>query len=217
MKKIKAIIFDLDGVLISTDHYHYLAWKKVADDLNISFDESVNHLLRGVSRLDSLDIILDYNNLQMSMEEKEQIAEEKNYYYKQYLENLSSSDVDKDIIKTLDALKRTGIKMAIGSSSKNAVFILKQTQLIDYFDVISDGRNIKQSKPNPEVFLKAAQHLLVDPVCCMVIEDAEAGIIAANKANMVSVGINHIAGSDLADYSVQNFNEIEDLVAKEFV
>lgn len=212
MKSVRSIIFDLDGVLISTDHFHYLAWKKVSDELNITFNETMNHLLRGVSRLDSLDIILEKNDLKLSKEEKEQIAEDKNLYYRQYLEKLTPQDVSDEVIETLEELKKLGLKLAVGSSSKNALYILEQTDLIHYFDAISDGCNITLSKPHPEVFLKAAQYLLEEPGRCMVIEDAEAGIIAANAANMVSVGINGVKDSKQADYSIDYFKDILSIV-----
>lgn len=207
-----AIIFDLDGVLVSTDHFHYLAWKKVADDLGIPFNDEINHHLRGVSRMDSLEIILKEGQLNLSKEEKEEIAEEKNRYYLHYLEEMSKSDVAPVVSQTLLKLKDLGIKLAIGSSSKNARFILTKTELMHYFDAISDGNNIAISKPDPEVFLKASEYLMEDPKNCVVIEDAESGIIAAKAANMYAVAMNYSGDFSLPDQTMTSFDQILEIV-----
>ena len=173
--KFKGIIFDLDGVLVHTDKLHYRAWKKIADECGILFNEGINNLLRGVSRMESLEIILrNYHGPALSQEEKEALAEEKNNYYKEELKSMTPDDVTAEVRETLAALKAAGIKIAIGSSSKNTKFILKQVGLDDVFDAVSDGTNITKSKPDPEVFLKAAEYIALAAEDCLVVEDAVA-------------------------------------------
>lgn len=180
--KIKGLIFDLDGVLVFTDKFHYQAWKTMADELGVYFDETINHRLRGVSRMDSLEIILErYEGPDLSLREKEKLAEKKNEIYRTLLESMTPDDVTKEVRDTLTKLREKGYKLAIGSSSKNAKFILEKVELKDAFDAISDGNNITKSKPDPEVFLKAAEYLGLPPKACMVVEDAEAGIEAAKR------------------------------------
>ena len=176
---VKTIIFDLDGVLVYTDRFHYLAWKKMADRIGIPFDETINNRLRGVSRMDSLEIILEKSTRKYTAEEKEDLAEEKNGYYKELLNKMSPADVRPEIREMLKELHERGYQLAIGSSSKNTKFILAQTCLTDAFDAISDGTNITKSKPDPEVFLKAAEYTQTAPGNCLVVEDAVAGIEAA--------------------------------------
>ena len=153
--KYKGIIFDLDGVLVHTDKYHYLAWKQIADRLGIYFDEKINNRLRGVSRMASLEIILAGSTKRFSAEQKEDLAEEKNSVYIQYLEDLTQKDLGEGVLQTLKELKAMGLKLAVGSSSRNAVLILKKTGIYGFFDVVSDGNNIVKPKPAPEVFIKA--------------------------------------------------------------
>lgn len=160
---VKTIIFDLDGVLVYTDKFHYLAWKKMADRIGVPFDETINNRLRGVSRMDSLEIILERSTRKYTQEEKEDLAEEKNGYYKEFLKKMSPADVRPEIRGMLKELHKRGYQLAIGSSSKNTKFILAQTQLTDDFDAISDGTNITKSKPDPEVFLKAAEYTQTTP------------------------------------------------------
>ena len=162
--KIKGLIFDLDGVLVFTDKFHYQAWKTMADELGVYFDETINHRLRGVSRMDSLEIILErYEGPDLSLREKEKLAEKKNEIYRTLLESMTPDDVTKEVRDTLTKLREKGYKLAIGSSSKNAKFILEKVELKDAFDAISDGNNITKSKPDPEVFLKAAEYLGLPP------------------------------------------------------
>ena len=163
MKKYNAVIFDLDGVICHTDKYHYQAWKAVADELGIYFDEEINNRLRGVSRMESFEIILERYEGEMSEEEKECWTTKKNDIYKELLKNMSPADLSTEVKETLDDLRANGHKLANGSSSKNARFILGQLGLGEYFDAISDGNNISKSKPDPEVFLKAAEMLGVMP------------------------------------------------------
>ena len=155
--KYKGIIFDLDGVICSTDEYHYRAWKALADKLGISFDRERNNLLRGVSRMASLDILLGDRRDVYSDRAKQEMAEEKNDLYRQMLGQMSPLDLEKEVRKTLFMIRKSGMRMAIGSSSKNTPYILDRIGLEEFFDAVSDGNNITRSKPDPEVFLKAAQ------------------------------------------------------------
>lgn len=213
--KRKGLIFDLDGVLVFTDKFHYQAWKTMADELGVYFDETINHRLRGVSRMDSLEIILErYEGPDLSLREKEKLAEKKNEIYRTLLESMTPDDVTKEVRDTLTKLREKGYKLAIGSSSKNAKFILEKVELKDAFDAISDGNNITKSKPDPEVFLKAAEYLGLPPKACMVVEDAEAGIEAAKKGGMYAAGIGEAAKSINADESLKTFSELVDIVDK---
>lgn len=205
----KAIIFDLDGVLVSTDELHYLAWKKIADSRGIYFDRQINHRLRGVSRMESLDIILErYQGDTLTDREKESLAEEKNEIYKGLLMTLTRDSIPMQTREVLSQLKKRGYRLAIGSSSKNAKRILQTTDLIDYFDAISDGTNIKHSKPNPEVFVQAANFLDIQPESCIVVEDSEAGIDAANAAGMFSVAMGDGKDYSKANLSIQSLDEL---------
>ena len=201
---IKGVIFDLDGVIVSTDHYHYLAWKKMADLENIPFDETINHRLRGVSRMESLNIILEQANKEYSQAEKEKLTEFKNELYKKSLDDLSANDLLPGIMDLLESLKSKGLKIAIGSSSKNAKKILQKIGLEHYFDAVSDGTNITKSKPDPEVFLIAAKRIGLDPKECAVVEDAHSGIEAAKAANMVAVATGDAKTSSLKDADLEN-------------
>ena len=207
--KYKAVIFDLDGVICFTDEYHYLAWKELADELNISFDRTINERLRGVSRMDSLEIILEkYTGPALSDEEKERLAIKKNDIYRKSLENMSEKDLSNEVREVLNTLRYKGLKLAIGSSSKNTKFILKQIGLENFFDAISDGTNITKSKPDPEVFLKAAEFVSEGPKDCLVIEDAEAGIDAAVAGGFESAGIGSAASYSKATYHLNSFKDI---------
>lgn len=204
----QGIIFDLDGVICSTDHYHYLAWKKLADRLGIYFDETINNRLRGVSRMASLDIVLERSAVAYSNEEKVAFAEEKNSRYRELLKNMSPADLTSEVKETLDALRTKGLKLGIGSSSKNTKFILSQIGLGDFFDKISDGTNITRSKPDPEVFLKAAEYLELSPEVCLVVEDAKAGIQAAIAAGMDSAAIGDAVQCGLATFNLTCFSDL---------
>jgi beta-phosphoglucomutase len=207
--KYKAIIFDLDGVICHTDHYHYLAWKQLADKLGVYFDEVINNRLRGVSRMESLEIILEkWNGEPLTPQQKEELASEKNEVYKALLREMSTQDLTQEVKGTLDQLRAQGLKLAIGSSSKNARLILTQIGLANYFDAISDGNNITQSKPHPQVFLMAADYIDEEPKYCLVVEDAKAGIDAAVAAGMDSAAIGDAYGYTLATYSVSMFSEL---------
>ena len=212
---MKGIIFDLDGVIIHTDHYHYLAWEKMASQFHLSFDEMLNHKLRGVSRMDSLNTIIKYNKASFSYEQKEMMADIKNTYYQSFLDELTEEDLDNEIKETLDELKAKGFKLAIGSSSRNAKRILKNIGLIDFFDAISDGTNIEKSKPDPEVFLKAAERLGLNPESCCVIEDADSGIQAAKNAGMLAIGYDNAKDSEQTDVKLETFSDLLDIIKKE--
>ena len=205
---MKAVIFDLDGVICFTDNYHYLAWKALADREGIYFDREINNLLRGVSRMASLDIILRRASKFYSQEEKEEMANYKNELYKTYLMKMSPKDLDDDVLYTLKSLKEKGYKIAIGSSSKNTKTILKQLQIIDMFDAISDGTNISHSKPAPEVFLKAAEMLNLKPSECYVVEDATSGIDAAKAGGFLSFGIGDAEKYKFVDYPIKKLSDI---------
>jgi len=209
---IKGVVFDLDGVICFTDEYHYLSWKTIADKEGIYFDRKINNRLRGVSRMASLDIILEKSNRTYSEEEKIALASEKNEIYKGYLAKMTPNDVSDDVSFTLKTLKEKGIKIAIGSSSKNTKLILKQIGLIDSFDEIVDGNDINHSKPDPEVFLCAAKKIKENPKDCLVVEDAYAGIDAANAGHFTSVAIGDAANYDKAKYKIKKLSDILNIV-----
>ena len=209
---MRALIFDLDGVLVFTDAFHYQAWKKMADRLGIYFDEKINNRLRGISRMDSLEIILEkYHGAPLSYAEKCALADEKNETYKKLLQTMSPDDVSQEVRKTLRELRCRGYKLAVGSSSKNTRFILAQTELEEAFDAVSDGTNITRSKPDPEVFLKAAMFLGERPGNCLVVEDAEAGIDAAKNGGMKAAGIGEASKYVRTDYPLQKISELLEL------
>lgn len=203
---IKAVIFDLDGVIVSTDDCHYCAWKKMADEEGIYFDREINNRLRGVSRMASLEIVLEKANREYSEKEKQEMAERKNNYYKDLICELTPNDILTGVTEKLDELKENGIKIAIGSSSKNTPIILKQIGLDNYFDAVSDGNNITHSKPDPEVFLKAAEMLGIAPEDCMIVEDADAGIEAGKRAGMKTLAVQ---GANGADFKAKNLAECD--------
>jgi len=205
---MRGIIFDLDGVICHTDTYHFWAWRAVAEGLNIPFDEKLNERLRGVSRAESLEIILKNGGVSLSDSEKAALIEEKNIIYRKFLQNITPTSLDNEVKETLLRLRDKGLKLAIGSSSRNAKFILQRLGLADFFDAISDGTNITKSKPDPEVFLKAADMLGENPQACLVVEDAEAGLQAAHAGGMKAAGIGTAAGNPLADYKLDNFGDL---------
>lgn len=200
---MELVIFDLDGVIVSTDAFHYKAWKSLANKYFFIFNEEINHLLRGVSRAESLKIILDVNGRDVDSETFEKMLDEKNDLYRSSLGMLDSTHILPGVNKLLKDLKENGIKVAIGSSSKNAPMILKQIGLAEAFDVIVDGNSLVHSKPHPEVFLKAAKALEISPDQCLVYEDASAGIEAAKAAGMYAIGVGNHQLID-ADYMVEN-------------
>ncbi len=204
----KGIIFDLDGVICHTDKYHYQAWKKLADRLGIYFDETINNRLRGVSRMESLNIILERADKTYTEQEKEAFATEKNEVYKELLKQMTPEELSPEVKDTLEELRNRGILLSIGSSSKNAGFILNRLGLGDFFDAVSDGNNISHSKPDPEVFLKAAEFLKLPASECLVVEDAEAGLLAAKNGGMDSAAIGDAVKSDLPQYKLKTFSDL---------
>ncbi|AIQ21951.1 beta-phosphoglucomutase [Paenibacillus sp. FSL H7-0737] len=210
---MRAVIFDLDGVLVSTDHFHYKAWKQIADRLNIPFDEDVNNRLRGVSRMESLDIILSgASDKQFTDEQKRSLAEEKNTIYRKFLEQLSPADILPGVTETLEGLKVKGVAAAVGSSSKNARFILEQVGLLDWFAVVVDGNQILRSKPDPEVFLLAASQLECDASACLVVEDAVAGVQAGVHAGMEVAAVGDAVNSKEATFTLQRIDQLLKLI-----
>ena len=205
---MKGIIFDLDGVIISTDEQHYQGWKALADQLGIPFDRETNNRFRGVSRMACMDIIEEISGRTFTQEEKIQHATWKNDYYRKLLEQMSPADLSEEVKTTLDALRAKGLKLAIGSSSKNAKFILERIGLADYFDAISDGTNITRSKPDPEVFLKAADFLGLEPTDCLVVEDAVAGVEAARAGGMKAAAVGDAASKNCGDYVLDTFSQL---------
>ena len=211
MRKYDAVIFDLDGVICSTDEYHYLAWKELADSLALPFDRQYNNKLRGVSRLESLNLILALGERQYSDEEKQAMAQKKNDTYRRLLEKMSPADVSDDVLSTLNELKRK-YPLAIGSSSRNTKFILSRIGLADFFDAVIDGNDISASKPDPEVFLKAADALSQRPSSCLVVEDAAAGIEAAVRGGFDSAGIGDASRIDGATYHIGRLSDLLDIL-----
>lgn len=208
----KAIIFDLDGVLCSTDKYHYMAWKQLTGRLGICFDRKINGRLRGVSRMDSLEIILGRSAGNYTDEEKQHFAEEKNNAYRRLLENISPEDLSDEVRHTLDELRHRGYLLAVGSSSRNTGYLLQRLCLADFFDAVADGTEISHSKPDPEVFLLAARKLKAEPSDCAVVEDARAGITAAKKAGMTALALGGDAkGCGIEDFDLTSFSGLLDI------
>ena len=205
---IKGVIFDLDGVIVSTDELHYKAWKRMAERENIYFDKTINNRLRGVSRMASLEIILERAKKSYSNEEKVELAKYKNDYYKMLLEDLTQKDILPGVLEILNSLEENGIKIAIGSSSRNAKTILKNIGLLEKFDAISDGTNITRSKPDPEVFQKAAEMLGLKPDESAVVEDALSGIEAAKNAGMIAFATGDAKSSPIKDYDFEDLLNI---------
>lgn len=207
-KRYGGIVFDLDGVICHTDKYHYRAWKAVADRMGIYFDETINNRLRGVSRMESLKIILERYDGTLADGEMEALAAEKNEIYRRLLAGMTPADLSGEVRRTLEGLRERGIRLAIGSSSRNARLILSRIGLGDYFDAVSDGNNITHSKPDPEVFLKAAQFLGLSPRDCLVVEDAKAGVEAAAAGGFDSAAIGDAARLRLATYDMERFSDL---------
>jgi beta-phosphoglucomutase len=202
-------IFDLDGVIVDTAKYHYLAWKNLANELGFEFTHEQNELFKGVSRKRCLEILLEIGGVKATQEQFDTWMIEKNVDYLQYIDKMDASEILPDVPKVLDFLKAKNIPIALGSASKNAKPILEKVNLLSYFDAIVDGNNVTKAKPDPEVFLIAADKLGVSPSRCVVFEDAVAGIQAANAANMVSIGIGDSNVLSEAKYNFNNFTEID--------
>jgi len=204
----KVFIFDLDGVIVDTAKYHYLAWRNLANELGFDFTEAQNEQLKGVSRVRSLEVLLDIGKIELSEDKKQKLLTEKNQEYLEYVDNMTADEILPGIKDVLYFLDKNNIKYALGSASKNAPQILKKVGLFERFTAIVDGNDVSKAKPNPEVFLIAAKKLNKSPNECIVIEDASAGVQAANRANMTSVGIGDKIVLSEADYIFANTNEL---------
>lgn len=206
---IKGVIFDLDGVIVSTDDCHYRAWQQMADRQGIYFDRHINERLRGVSRMESLQIILERAGRPYTSEEKETMAAEKNKAYKLLVRELTPKDILPGAMDTLNKLRTRGILLAIGSSSRNTPIILERIGLHGFFDAVADGNGIKNSKPDPEVFLLAAQKMKLPPAACLVVEDADAGVAAALNGGMRVLGVGSAARHPRATVTAPSLWDID--------
>ncbi|WP_282073822.1 beta-phosphoglucomutase [Polaribacter atrinae] len=204
----KGFIFDLDGVIVDTAKYHYLAWKKLANELGFEFTKEQNELFKGVSRKRCLEILLEIGKREATQKEFDTWMVEKNVDYLKYIENMDASEILPDVPKVLAFLKEQNIPIALGSASKNAQPILEKVGLLHYFDAIVDGNNVTKAKPDPEVFLLAAKQLGVNAADCVVFEDAVAGVEAANAAKMISIGI---GDQEILSEAVHNFNDFTEI------
>ena len=206
---VKGMIFDLDGVIVSTDDCHYLAWKQMADEEGIDFDRTINERLRGVSRMESLEIILERAAKTYTEAEKNAMAARKNAYYVELIGKLTPADILPGAMEVLNNVRKRGVKIAIGSSSRNTPVILKQIGLENAFDAIADGNQITRSKPDPEVFLLAAKLLGFAPADCLVVEDADAGVEAALAGGMKALGVGSAAANARATYRAASLEEVD--------
>ena len=209
--RYQGVIFDLDGVICSTDEYHYQAWKALADRLNIPFDREINNRLRGVSRMESLEIILEKSSVAYNDAQKAALAEEKNDTYRQLLVNITPDDLLPGVAQTLPALREAGLKLAIGSSSRNTPLILNRLGLGNFFDAVADGNTISHSKPYPEVFLQAAERIALSPDACLVVEDAPAGVEAGCAGQFDCAAIGFARDDVRARWHLTNFAELLDI------
>lgn len=212
MKKYRGIIFDLDGVICCTDQYHERAWREMAEEFGIYFDPAVSNRLRGVSREESLEIILEHAGKVFSPEEKKKMAEKKNAIYIKLLDRMSPGDLEEDVRSTLEQLRNRGCLLAIGSSSKNTRKILDKIGLGNYFDAVCDGNDITHSKPDPEVFLKAAGKIGLAVSECLVVEDACAGISAASAGGFDSAGLGDAAKDKNVTWALNTFGDLKNIV-----
>ena len=202
------MIFDLDGVIVDTAKYHFIAWKHIANKLGFDFTEAHNEQLKGVSRVRSLDLILDLSGQAIETEEKERLLKEKNEHYLSLISDMGQSEILPGILELLKYLKEQNIPFSLGSASKNARLILKTLNLLDLFDAIVDGNDVTNAKPDPEVFLRAAEKLNLKAEQCIVVEDAVAGVDAANNAGMISIGIGEEANLHKANHVLPSTKEL---------
>lgn len=206
--EIKACLFDLDGVLVDTAVYHFKAWRKLANHLGFDFTEAQNEQLKGISRVESLNKILAWGNVEKTEDEKQQLATEKNEWYVAMISKMTPAEVLPGTVDFLTAIKKAGYKIALGSASKNSALILERTQIAHFFEEIVDGNLVSKSKPDPEVFFKGATLLEVQPSECVVFEDAVAGVEAAKRAGMKAIGIGSAEVLIQADLVVQNLGQL---------
>ena len=204
----KGFIFDLDGVIVDTAKFHFLAWKRLADELGSTFTEVDNERLKGVSRMRSLDILLEIGNIQLDQETKLALATKKNTWYVEFIQKMDTSEILPGVEEFLQESRQRGIKIALGSASKNAILILDRLNITGLFDVIVDGTKVANAKPDPEVFVRGAAELGVEPEFCVVFEDAEAGVEAAINAKMKCVGIGEPSVLHQANVVVSGLNMI---------
>lgn len=186
---IKAVIFDLDGVIVDTAHYHFLAWKRLADELGIEFTQSDNERLKGVSRMRSMEILMEIGGLSFNQHDKEKLANKKNTWFVDYVERMLPDEIFPGVIPLLHSLRAKGLKVGLASSSKNAITVIQLLHIQNEFDAVIDGTMITHAKPDPEIFLLAAKRLNVNPEHCLVFEDAEAGVEAARAGGMKCIGV----------------------------
>ena len=203
-----ACIFDLDGVIVDTATYHYKAWKRLANSLGFDFTREQNEQLKGISRMDSLDLVLGWGNTQKSDSEKLQLAQQKNAWYLEFIGQMKADEILPGVRQFIEELKAAGIRIALGSASKNSAEILERTGISDFFDVIVDGNSVTRSKPDPEVFSRGAELLGLAPESCVVIEDAAAGIEAAHRAGMKVIGIGDAQVLKNADLVLPNTQKL---------
>lgn len=210
MDSKKAFIFDLDGVLVDTAKYHFLAWQKLASHLGITFTHEDNENLKGVSRVRSLELILNLGNYQATDSQKESWLQEKNKDYLAYIDAMDESEILPGVLKVLDFLRQNKQFIVLGSASKNAISILEKVHILHYFDAIVDGNNVSNAKPDPEVFLQGAKKVNVSNQNCIVFEDSVAGVQAANAANMISIGIGDATVLHEAKFNFKDFTQIDE-------
>ncbi|MEM7107768.1 MAG: beta-phosphoglucomutase [Bacteroidota bacterium] len=218
MANINTLIFDLDGVIVDTAVFHYQAWKKLAEELNIPFSEEDNERLKGVSRVKSFDILLSLGGIEMSEQEKDSYRERKNDWFVELISKMQPKDILPGVDEFISANKNAGRKIVLGSASKNALLVLENIQLKDAFDAIMDGNNVSAAKPDPEVFVKGAYAVDSHPRTCLVFEDAAAGVQAAKNGGMYCIGIGNPEILAEADWVVSgigsiDFNEFEEKIA----
>jgi beta-phosphoglucomutase len=206
--KIKACLFDLDGVIVDTARYHYIAWKNIANELGFDFSEAQNERLKGVSRMDSLDILLEIGGQKIELAKKTELAERKNNLYLSYIQHMTPEEILPGVIAFLDELHNNGILIALGSASKNALSILDLINITQKFDAVIDGNKVSKAKPDPEVFLNGAIELGVNPHHCLVFEDAQAGIDAARNAGMHVIGIGQAENLKNAEFVIPGFENM---------
>ncbi|AEY65330.1 beta-phosphoglucomutase [Clostridium sp. BNL1100] len=213
MEPFKAAIFDLDGVIVDTAKFHFMAWRRLAAELGFKFTEKDNERQKGVSRMESLEVLLEVGGfLDLSLEKKEELATKKNEWYKEYLYEMTPAEILPGAKDFLKYLRLRGIRIALASASKNAPIILEKLNITDLFDAIVDGNSVSKAKPDPEVFLKAAEQLGIDPSECFVFEDAQAGVEGAKRAGMRVVGIGQPELLHQAEIVVKGFPEIDPVI-----
>ena len=206
--RIRACIFDLDGVIVDTARYHFLAWKRLADQLDIPFSEKENERLKGVSRMDSLNIILEIGGISPDEATKLNYSARKNKWYVEFISKMTPGEILPGAVEFIDSVRQAGLLTAIGSASKNTPMILERTGIAGLFDAVADGNIVSKAKPDPEVFLRAAELIKVNPADCVVFEDAAAGVKAAQNAGMMCIGIGSPVVLSEADYVVSGLDKM---------